>query len=155
PPASTSPAGAWPVPLADAVAGWSVISQDRISAQIAAMNPEQRQRLIDEFPKQVGNTDGVPWPMRIAANRANIATAIADERRKNGPGASTRIAFYQGLLSEVDDPARTGKRVDRQILAFDPDRSSLIELNGNLDTAKSVAVMVPGLNTTVEGSAPN
>ena len=45
--------------------------------------------------------------------------------------------------------------MDRQILAFDPDRASLIELNGNLATAKSVAVMVPGLNTTIEDSAAN
>ena len=45
--------------------------------------------------------------------------------------------------------------MDRQILAFDPDRASLIELNGNLATAKSVAVMVPGMNTTIEDSAAN
>jgi alpha/beta hydrolase family protein len=154
-PTPTAPAGAWPVPLADVVAGWSAIGQDRIADQIAAMNPEQRQRLIDQFPAQVGNTDGVPWPMRIAANRTNIAQAISDERRKDLPGAQTRIAFYQGLLAEVDDPARTGRRVDRQILAFDPEKASLIELNGDLGAAKSVAVIVPGLNTTVEGSAAN
>ena len=155
PPAPTAPAGGWPIPLADVVSGWSAIGQDRIANQIAAMTPEQRQRLIDEFPKQVGNTDGVPWAMRIAANRVNIAQAIADERREGNPGSQGRVAFYQGLLGEVDDPARTGRRVDRQILAFDPDRASLIELNGSLATAKSVAVMVPGLNTTIEDSAAN
>ena len=155
PPAPTDTAGSWPVPLADAVAGWSAIGQDRIANQVNSMTSEQRQSLIDEFPKQVGNTDGVPWAMRIAANRVNIAQAIADERREGTPGAHGRIAFYQGLLAEVDDPARTGRRVDRQILAFDPDRASLIELNGSLATAKSVAVMVPGLNTTIEDSAAN
>lgn len=151
----TAPAGAWPVPLADVVAGWSAIGQDRIANQIVAMTPEQRQRLIDEFPKQVGNTDGIPWHMRIAANRVNIAQAIADERRDNGPGSQNRVAFYQGLLAEVDDPARSGRRVDRQILAFEPDRGSLIELNGDLATAKSLAVMVPGMNTTIDDSAAN
>jgi uncharacterized protein YukE len=155
PSVDTAPAGAWPVPLADAVAGWSAIGQDRIANQIAAMTPELPQRLLDEFPKQVGNTDGVPWETRIAANRVNIAQAIADERRANAPGSAGRIAFYQGLLSEVDDPARSGRRVDRQILAFDPDRASLIELNGNLATAKSLAVMVPGMNTTIGDSAAN
>jgi pimeloyl-ACP methyl ester carboxylesterase len=45
--------------------------------------------------------------------------------------------------------------VDRQILAFDPERASLIELNGDLATARSVAVMVPGMNTTIEDSAAN
>ena len=155
PQAPTAPAGAWPVPLADVVAGWSAIGQDRIANQIVAMTPEQRQRLIDEFPKQVGNTDGVPWDMRIAANRVNIAQAIADERRSAGPGMQARVAFYQDLLAEVDDPARSGRRVDRQILAFDPGRASLIELNGNLATARSLAVMVPGMNTTIEDSAAN
>ena len=154
PPAKTA-AAAWPIPLADVVAGWSAIGQDRIAKQIAAMTPQERQRLIDEFPKQVGNTDGVPWNMRIAANRVNIAQAIADERVANTPGSQTRIAFYQGLLAEVDDPARSGGRVDRQILAFDPDRASLIELNSNLATAKSLAVMVPGMNTTIEKSGAN
>ncbi len=155
PKAQTTPAGAWPVPLSDVVAGWSAIGQDRIANQIEAMTPDQRQRLIDEFPKQVGNTDGVPWDMRAAANRVNIAQAIADERRDDGPGSQRRIAFYQGLLAEVDDPTRSGRRVDRQILAFDPDRASLIELNGNLATAKSLAVMVPGMNTTIADSAAN
>ncbi|WNG90963.1 alpha/beta hydrolase [Mycobacterium sp. ITM-2016-00318] len=155
PKASTAPAGAGPVPMADVVAGWSAIEQDRIASQIEAMTPEQRQRLIDEFPKQVGNTDGVPWNMRIAANRTNIAQAIADERRSDSPDSRRRIALYQDLLGEVDDPTRSGRRVDRQILAFDPQRESLIELNGNVKAATSVAVMVPGMNTTIEDSAAN
>ncbi|RDH79296.1 alpha/beta hydrolase [Mycolicibacterium moriokaense] len=155
PPVDTFAAGGSPVPLADVVAGWPAISQDRIAAQITAMTPEQRQRLVDEFPKQVGNTDGLPWDMRVAANRTNIAQAIVDERRANGPGSQQRVAFYQGLLAEIDDPARTGRRVDRQILAFDPARGSLIELNGDLAAAKSLAVLVPGMNTTIEDSAAN
>ncbi len=152
--APTVPAGAWPAQAADVVAGWPATSQDRIASQIAAMTPEQRQQLIDEFPKQVGNTDGVPWDMRVAANRVNIAQAIVDERADD-PDAKRRIAFYQGLLGEIDDPTRSGRRVDRQILAFDPGRAALVELNGNLPGASSVAVLVPGLNTTIEGSGAN
>ena len=129
------------------------MSQDRIGEQIAAMTPAQRQRLIAEFPQQVGNTDGVPWDMRVAANRVNIAQAIVDGL--GDPAVQQRTAFYRSLLGEIDDPARSGQRVDRQILAFDPARASLVELNGSLSTAKSVAVLVPGLNTTIEGSAAN
>jgi uncharacterized protein YukE len=152
--APTVPAGARPVEAADVVAGWPAMSQDRIAGQIAAMTPDQRDRLIAEFPRQTGNTDGVPWAMRIAANRVNIAGAIVDERGTD-PESTRRIAFYRSLLGEVDDPARTGRRIDRQILAFDPGRASLIELNGDLATARSVAVLVPGLNTTIEDSRPN
>ena len=148
-PASTTPAGAWPVSAADVVAGWSAMQQDRIAEQIAAMTRDQRERLVAEFPRQVGNTDGVPWDMRIAANRVNIAQAIIDT---GDPG---RVAFYRGLLGEIDDPAGGRHRVDRQILAFDPGRAALVELNGNVSTASSMAVFVPGLNTTIEGSAAN
>jgi hypothetical protein len=151
--AATVPAGAWPGPAVDGAAGWPAMSRDSIARQIAAMSAEQRQWLIDEFPRQVGNTDGVPWDMRANANRINIAQAIVDEPR-DGRDAKQRIAFYQDLLREVDDPAG-GQRVDRQILAFDPGRSTLVEFNGNLATAKSVAVLVPGMNTTLEGSAAN
>jgi hypothetical protein len=141
------------VQASDVVAAWPATNQNRIGEQIAAMTPAQRQRLIAEFPQQVGNTDGVPWDMRVAANRVNIAQAIVDGL--GDPASQQRTAFYRTLLSEIDDPARTGQRVDRQILAFDPARASLVELNGRLSTAKSVAVLVPGLNTTIEGSAAN
>ena len=72
------------------VAGWPAMSQDRIGEQIAAMTPAQRQRLIAEFPQQVGNTDGVPWDMRVAANRVNIAQAIVDG---TGDPSQQRIAL--------------------------------------------------------------
>lgn len=144
-PAATVPAGAVP---GDVVNGWPVMSQDRIAAQIAAMTPEQRDTLVADFPRQVGNTDGLPWEMRIAANRTNIAQAVLDEPDPR------RAAFYRTLLSEVDDPVGGG-RVDRQIVAFDPARASLVELNGDLPSARSVAVLVPGMNTTIEGSAAN
>jgi alpha/beta hydrolase family protein len=151
--AATVPAGAWPVQGSDVVAGWPALSQGRIGAQIAAMTPAQRQQLIAEFPQQVGNTDGVPWDIRVAANRINIAQAIVDGFGDSA--ALQRTAFYRSLLGEIDDPARSGQRIDRQILAFDPARASLVELNGGLSTAAAVAVLVPGLNTTIEGSAAN
>jgi hypothetical protein len=139
---------------ADMTADWPTMDGDRIAGQIAAMTPSQRARLIEEAPSIVGNTNGVPWDMRFAANRMNIAQAVRDETG-TGPDALRRIAFYLDLLREVDDPAGSGQRVDRQILAFDPARSTLVELNGDLDAARSVAVLVPGMNTTVEGSAAN
>jgi hypothetical protein len=146
-PAATVPAGAWPVEGRDIVAGWPAMGQQRITQQIAAMTSDQRQALLQEFPAQVGNTDGIPWNMRIAANRTNIAQAVLDSHDPQ------RAAFYRGLLAEVDDPDGSGRRVDRQILAFDPARSSFVEFSGSLATARSVAVLIPGMGTTVEGSA--
>ena len=150
--AATVPAGVAPGPPVDVVGGWPTTSQDDIAAQIAAMTPEQRDRLVARYPQQVGNTDGVPWPMRVAANRINIAAAILAESGRDTE-SRRRIALYRGLLAEVDDPTRAGGRIQRQILAFDPARASLVELHGDLETAHSVAVLVPGVNTTIEGSA--
>ncbi|MGH3645498.1 MAG: alpha/beta hydrolase, partial [Mycobacterium sp.] len=72
----------------------------------------------------LGNTDGVPWDVRIAANRTNAAQAIVEHLGDRT--ASTRNGFYRGLLAEVDDPAGSGQRIDRKILAFDPGRASLV-----------------------------
>lgn len=153
PPASTVPAGAGPVQAGDVVDAWPMMSQDRIATQIAAMSAEQRHRLVTEFPHQVGNTDGVPWDLRIAANRANIAAAILRETGSD-QASQSRIASYRSLLGEIDDPAGGG-RIPRKIVAFDPGRASLVELNGDLATARSVAVLVPGVNTSIDGSAAN
>ncbi|MDT5323907.1 MAG: hypothetical protein QOF25_1059, partial [Mycobacterium sp.] len=124
--APTAPSAAWPVQAGDVVAGWPSMSQHRIADQIAAMTAEQRGELVDGFPRQVGNTDGVPWDMRAEANRINIAQAILDETGTD-PDAKRRIAFYQELLREVDDLVDSGHRVDRRILAFDAGRSTLVE----------------------------
>jgi hypothetical protein len=99
----------------------------------------------------LGNTNGAPWEVRIAANRTNIAQAIVE--RLGDREASDRATFYRGLLGEIDDPAGGGHRIDRKILAFDPSLDSLVELNGDLAVATSVAVLIPGMSTTIEGSA--
>ena len=193
----TRPAG---VSNAGVVAGWPTMAQDRIAEQLAAMAPEQRRRLVAGAPQQVGNTDGIPWELRIAANRINITDAILKERRTidrpvedkiravvderyglrwdrinlerarqsiaadparraaaiadHDRMANRRIVFYQGLLADAPDPV-TGAARPRQILAFDPERAELVELTGDLNTASSVGVLVPGLNTTILDSARN
>lgn len=192
---------------ATVVSAWSTSSQDAVATQIAAMTPQQRQQLVDQFPQEVGNTNGVPWEMRIAANRINIATAIADEAdatdddeklsdvlRRFSPvlltaggnplgtkafaervwsslnadphlrqavllgedtSSEQRVEFYRGLLQTVPDPADPSKYSERQIISFDPDQSSLIELTGDLQRATRIGVLVPGTGTTIEGSAAN
>lgn len=176
------------------VSNWPQMSQASIAGQIATMSAADRLRLVEQLPQQVGNTDGVPWEMRMAANRINIAGAILDERRildepqaaklqaampptlepadaerlwaamnadpamraaaiaAHDRQAHRRIAYYESLLADVPDPVDGEQRVPRQILAFDPDRESLIEVSGDLGRARAVGVLVPGLNTTFDGS---
>ncbi|OBF11740.1 alpha/beta hydrolase [Mycobacterium sp. ACS4331] len=211
PPPLRGPAASATAPAAtDVVAAWPKMSQDRIAEQIAAMTPGQRAALIAGAPLQVGNTDGVPWPMRVAANEINITDAIAAQRRildrpenekirealAQGFGQGLRgaggfgpdraaaerfqamvftdpawraaaiahhdrvprrgIAFYRELTAAVPDPTgHSAEPVKRQVLAFDPAKSSLVELHGDLSRATSLAVLVPGLNTTVLESDSN
>ena len=190
-PAAVRPAAA----VGDPVDDWPHMSQDSIAGQIATMSAAQRQQLIEQKPHEVGNTDGVPWQMRVAANRINIANAILDEHRSidvpdevklRAAVATTldpadaerfwatmyadpavraatvaayddntrhRIDYYETLLADVPDPLDRDRRVPRQILGFDPERESFIELSGDLARAHALAVLVPGLNTTFDGSA--
>ena len=176
------------------VGDWPHLSQDSINASIAGMSDSERRRLVESRPQEVGNTDGIPWEMRIAANRINIANAILDEHRRidlpddvklraavaptlepadaerlwatlhadpamrasavsaYDRDARNRIAYYESLLADVPDPLDRDRRVPRQILAFDPQRQSFIELSGDLRRAHALAVLVPGLNTTFEGA---
>ncbi|MCV7020159.1 alpha/beta hydrolase [Mycolicibacterium aichiense] len=190
-PAPVRPAGAAGNPVAD----WPHLSQDAIAAAVAGMSDTDRRRLVESRPHEVGNTDGVPWETRIAANRINIADAILDQRRRievpdevklraavaptleaadaerlwaalnadpsmraaaiaaYDHDARSRIDYYESLLADVADPVDRDRRVPRQILAFDPQRESFIELSGDLTRARALAVLVPGLNTTFDGAA--
>ena len=133
--------------------GQIVTAMDRVGGadDDAAADVREALAAVDDVADPAaGNTDGVPWESRIAANRTNVAQAVVEGL---DDGASARTTFYRGLLGEIDDPAGGGGRVDRKILAFDPARDSLVELNGDLATASSVAVFVPGMNTTIDGSA--
>ncbi|WP_227999481.1 alpha/beta hydrolase [Mycolicibacterium sp. P1-5] len=189
--APVRPAGVTSSPVGD----WPHMSQDRIAASIAAMSDSERRRLIESKPLEVGNTDGIPWEVRIAANRINIANAILDERRHidvpeevklraavaptleaadaerlwaalhadpvmratavtaYDHDAQARIVYYESLLADVPDPLDRDRRVPRQILGFDPQRQSFIELSGDLSRAHALAVLVPGLNTTFGAAA--
>ena len=134
---ATVPAGAAAGVRARSCRWLAAMSQDRIANQIAAMTPDQRLRLVAEFPRQVGNTDGVPWGMRIAANRINIAQAVLDERDPPAAPRSTADCSARSTTPPV------AGRADRQIIAFDPARSSFIELTGNLDRASASRCWCP------------
>ncbi len=80
--------------------------------------------LVVRFPSVVGNLDGVPAGLRYAANARNaIATGGA-----------------------YADWARSG----RQLLAFDPRGAGRVaEVYGDLSHADRIAVLVPGVGTTL------
>ena len=152
-PAATVPAGACAGPPPDPVAG---LADDEPGRH---RRPDRRDDIRAARPPGRGVPAAGRQHRRCAMGHAGRCEPDQHRRQPSlaESGRDTefrrRIALYRGLLGEIDDPARTGDRIRRQILAFDPARASLVELNGDLANAHSVAVLVPGVNTTIEGSA--
>jgi pimeloyl-ACP methyl ester carboxylesterase len=176
-----------------------------VRSAFAAMSPAEQQRLALLYPGVVGNLNGAPLDLRIAANRVQIGVALDDERgrrvdtsramaartdrekwwgEKNNEDMikgiiadlddpdseqyrnNKRIDYYQQLLyDEVDQPGRTGPRLDEkdnptghhQVLYFDPTGDGQIaEMWGTIgpDT-RNVAVYVPGTSADLENFGSN
>ncbi|MEU7962127.1 alpha/beta hydrolase [Streptomyces sp. NPDC049097] len=121
-------------------------SPGRITHFFASLSVHQRSRLVHRFPLAVGNMNGAPVRLRYAANRIAL-----DEQRK-----VERARMHDDRLSAVGQ-REAGRlmhrfealmRTDRQILAFDPEGSGRVaEVLGNLDRARRISVVVPGVDT--------
>ncbi|GAA1353214.1 alpha/beta hydrolase [Streptomyces beijiangensis] len=142
-----------------ALAAWSRGSMDgfdlpsadappkRLAHFFASLTAAEQTRLVDRYPLVVGNLNGAPVTLRYQANRIALDEAVAvQQRRVHDPqlspdgrkDASNRMSRFEALASK-----------DRQILAFDPAGSGRVaEVLGDLDRAKRVSIVVPGVDTT-------
>ncbi|WP_030198771.1 alpha/beta hydrolase [Streptomyces sp. NRRL S-87] len=117
-----------------------------IRAFFATLDGAQRARLADRYPLVVGNLDGAPVTLRYRANRRAMVQARAAER--------ARAKDYRLAPAGRDEASRRAHRLDslltpdRRILAFDPAGGGRVaEVFGDLDTARRVSVVVPGVDT--------
>ncbi|MGW0245352.1 alpha/beta hydrolase [Nocardia goodfellowii] len=170
---------------------------DDVVTQLAALTPDQRaaalaqlsaadiRALVVADPEVMGNLNGVPFPIRIAANEINIRNAIQQEKHKPHPDQD-RVRRLTGLLEPIDDPAKTDTvlktgsesdlnpalesvraagvgaaddaRLDRKFIMFRADEGAghMIEMVGEFtDRTTGVGVYVPGTSTNLDGSASN
>ena len=128
--------------VAETVEGLEVlgVGSSVMAAAARALGPSGLADLAHDRPDLVGPTDGMPPSARYAANRLLISSAMTDERDPD------RRARLERLLR--DDPA-TGRA--RQILQFDPRGDGRVaEVFGDLATATSVGVLVPGMSTDLD-----
>ncbi|SNS67264.1 Alpha/beta hydrolase [Geodermatophilus pulveris] len=121
----TMPTGAVPE---DTAAWWSVLS------------PAQQWAAIARDPAAVGALPGVPAWARDRANRVLLAQAVATA---GGAEHDTAIA----VAREVSDREAAGEEV--QLLELDVGAGLAALALGDLDTAESVGVLVPGVGTEV------
>ncbi|NGN67441.1 hypothetical protein G5C51_26490 [Streptomyces sp. A7024] len=98
-------------------------------AQVAryfdSLSPAEQRKLAAEHPATVGNLDGAPVKLRLAANHQSLF----DSR--------------DGQLERLEE---------RKVLAMDPrGRGQIAEVFGDLDKAEHIAVLVPGSDTDLRG----
>jgi len=148
---------------AEAIRQVREMSIDERQEYFTRLSPAEQRALLSSDPQTIGNTDGVPFGLRIAANDVNIRNARETELRK--PPAErdqSLIARYTSMVDQpIDEPRPVDNRGDntteRQFVAFDPHgQGRWIEQVGRITpSARGVGVYVPGTGTTLSGSDAN
>ncbi|WP_328581877.1 alpha/beta hydrolase [Streptomyces sp. NBC_00370] len=118
----------------------------RLAAFFGSLTAAEQTRLADRFPLVVGNLNGAPVTLRYRANRRALDQARRIETR--------RMRDARLSADGRSDAGRTMRRYEsllrgkRQILAFDPSgKGRAAEVFGDLDSARRVSVVVPGVDT--------
>lgn len=141
---------------------------DGVVNRLVALRPDQRrdllgrmtpgdiERLIAADPGLLGQLDGVPFAVRIAANRRAIEEALADEIRR-GAGDGPRARQLRDMLGTVPDPHDPGRRVPRQFISFaNTETGRSIEMFGSWNPkTRGAAVYVPGTGTKLDTADSN
>ncbi|MEU4605333.1 alpha/beta hydrolase [Kribbella sp. NPDC023972] len=119
--------------------------------------------LAENRPEQVGPLEGAPPQLRYRANHLILVAAqqrlhaLVESRQANFAQRS-RLATLNEMLQPVSkrlDADADGNRVEvvvpRQFLLVDPEgQGRMIEVQGDLERARNVAVLVPGMNNDLE-----
>jgi WXG100 family type VII secretion target len=150
---SQAPAPTGPKALVDRLAG---MTPDERAEFLAGLSPETVHDMVLADPEVMGNTDGVPFDTRIAANDINIRNALEAELNKQPPDEA-RVKQLQAMLTPIKDPGGSGNLVPRKFVAFSPEGNGrMIEMIGEIKPGiKGVGVVVPGTNTNLNGSGSN
>lgn len=104
----------------------------------------QQESLVKHLPALAGNTEGVPYAVRAAANAAVLAMVLkpswraTDEQRES-------YKSIQNSIKKKDNKDPTGL----SLIAFDPAEPPLAAVAvGNMDTAASVSINVSGMGSS-------
>ncbi|WP_433163643.1 alpha/beta hydrolase [Kribbella sp. CA-247076] len=126
--------------------------------------PEATARALAESrPEQVGPLEGAPPQLRYRANHLILVAAqqrlhALVESRQATPEQRRRLVTLTEMLKPIStrlDVDADGNRIEvpepRQFLLVDPEgQGRMIEVQGDLERAENVAVLVPGMNNDLE-----
>lgn len=166
-----------------------------VQAWWESLSPAAREAVQTHEWQRLGNLDGIPYDVRIRANRLAISAALQGEVRRE-PGLARRVAeleeafaaalagpqdltskkaiadlgaelaaarealtacreqsaWYQELLGGTpvqNKDGSWGRAAGRQVVLFDPAGGRFGEVVGDLATATSVCLYVPGTGSVV------
>lgn len=121
----------------------------RLASFFSSLTSAQQGVLAARYPLVVGNLDGTPTALRYEANRVSLIKAEAAERHRmrddslsfeGRTQAAATLRAYEEMLAP-----------GQQILAFDPTGNGKVaEVFGDLDRARRISVVVPGVDTDVQ-----
>ncbi len=139
------PASAAPEDLVRALDAGAVPTAAEAAAYWTALGAGERAVLLEQVPGAIGRLEGVGYGARDAGNRAALASVLA------GPSAGTATMTTAIAVAEVIDDVEAGG-LPAQLVSFDDsealDARAAIAI-GDLDTADSIAFLVPGMDYTV------
>ncbi len=112
-----------------------------VAAWWAGLSPVQQQALVSGSPAVVGAMDGLPAWARDRANRTLLERALAD------PGVPPdRLLTAEAVAQRLAVEEARGEQVQLQLLDLAGDR--VVLALGDLDTADTVALLVPGVGNS-------
>ena len=152
---------------------------DAVRQWADALDPLDLTTLAMVDPARVGNLDGMPNDVRYASNQVNLARAVESERQRVADWLpppdkdDSDWAAYQRLSRRIEvmeqllldrpydgsTPVSGLGRAHYQVLSFEPptysgddvvDDGRLAVVVGDLDTARDVGVVVPGITNRID-----
>jgi hypothetical protein len=115
------------------------------------LSDDERNRIIAASHRELGNLDGIPAAARSQANERTLAEDLNSTNETLRRNAQSVRSGLDRARQQTD--AVTGRPVTAQLLVYDPlrfngDGRAAISV-GDVNSARNVAVSVPGITNTV------
>ncbi|MBE6484935.1 MAG: hypothetical protein E7Z96_09285 [Actinomycetaceae bacterium] len=134
-------------------------STEEVASWWNSLTEEERQRMIREYHRELGNLDGIDGASRDAANRLNIAEdkeRILEEMRTAKGENLEALQQRQKEIAAIEEALENAGE-DGHLLLYEPatgeagnEITHAAIAVGDIDTADHVSTYVPGMTTTVE-----
>ncbi|WP_048726448.1 alpha/beta hydrolase [Kytococcus sedentarius] len=142
-------------------------SEKEVAKWWSSLSDAEKEQMIKDHPKEIGNLNGVDGTSRDKANRIVLPQALASEKKKlenlkqrYGAHPSRRerqqierVEERIKALEQVDETLKKAgdDHIPRQLLSLETSGQRVLAAvaQGNVDTADHIGVVVPGLYSNV------